>query len=249
MKYKALMLDIDGTLIGAKDSLPSQKVTDAVHKANKKLHVGLATSRPVAAMKRILDQLEIDGPSIIQGGCRIIDSRTAVILWEQTMLPDDLQQAAKILIDLQIPFVINDDGKYYPYGDQYQLFKPLHIWIKEALPLIVGEKILAAVSPIATISATLMPIHGNPDKVEILMTHALATKQHGILEVAKLLKIETDEIIGIGDGYNDFPLLMACGLKIAMGNAGESLKSIADYVAPSVDEDGVADAIEKYILK
>ena len=45
------------------------------------------------------------------------------------------------------------------------------------------------------------------------------------------------------------PLLMACGLKIAMGNAYEELKSIADYVAPPIEEDGVADAIEKFILK
>ncbi|HXS15232.1 MAG TPA: HAD hydrolase family protein, partial [Candidatus Saccharimonadales bacterium] len=60
--------------------------------------------------------------------------------------------------------------------------------------------------------------------------------------------ISTEEIIGIGDGHNDFPLLMACGLKVAMGNAVDDLKAIADYIAPSVDEDGVADVIEKFIL-
>ena len=41
---------------------------------------------------------------------------------------------------------------------------------------------------------------------------------------------------------------MACGLKVAMGNAIPELKEIADYVAPSVDDDGVADVIEKFIL-
>jgi hydroxymethylpyrimidine pyrophosphatase-like HAD family hydrolase len=55
-------------------------------------------------------------------------------------------------------------------------------------------------------------------------------------------------MIGVGDGYNDFPLLEACGLKVAMGNALEDLKGIADYIAPSVDEDGVANVIEKFIL-
>ena len=52
----------------------------------------------------------------------------------------------------------------------------------------------------------------------------------------------------MGDGYNDFPLLMACGLKIAMGNAVPELKAIADFIAPSVEEDGVATVIEKFIL-
>jgi hydroxymethylpyrimidine pyrophosphatase-like HAD family hydrolase len=75
-----------------------------------------------------------------------------------------------------------------------------------------------------------------------------ASKLHGIVEVAKLLHIPMDEIIGVGDGYNDFPLLMACGLKIAMGNAVPELKAIADFIAPTVYDDGVATVIEKFIL-
>ena len=78
--------------------------------------------------------------------------------------------------------------------------------------------------------------------------HATATKQHGIFEVAKILGINTHEIIGVGDGYNDFPLLSACGFKVAMGNAVPELKVIADFIAPSVEEDGVAVVIEKLLL-
>ena len=51
----------------------------------------------------------------------------------------------------------------------------------------------------------------------------------------------------VGDGYNDFPLLLAGGLKVAMGNAVSDLKKIADYIAPTVDEDGVATVIEKFL--
>ncbi len=80
------------------------------------------------------------------------------------------------------------------------------------------------------------------------ITSSEASKQHGILEVARILSISTEEIIGVGDGYNDFPLLMACGLKIAMGNAVPELKAIADFIAPSVEEDGVATVIEKFVL-
>ncbi|KKS86821.1 MAG: hypothetical protein UV61_C0006G0022 [Candidatus Gottesmanbacteria bacterium GW2011_GWB1_43_11] len=76
-----------------------------------------------------------------------------------------------------------------------------------------------------------------------------ASKLHGIHRVSQLLPVEPHEIIGVGDGYNDFPLLMACGLKIAMGNAVPDLKAIADFVAPGVEEDGVAVVIEKFILE
>jgi hydroxymethylpyrimidine pyrophosphatase-like HAD family hydrolase len=82
--------------------------------------------------------------------------------------------------------------------------------------------------------------------LDIVSEHA--SKLHGVVDVAKLMHLSTHEIIGVGDGYNDFPLLMACGLKIAMGNAVPELKAIADFVAPTVDEDGVATVIEKFIL-
>ena len=52
----------------------------------------------------------------------------------------------------------------------------------------------------------------------------------------------------VGDSYNDLPLLNVCGLRIAMGDAPEELKAIAHYVAPSAEEDGLAVAIEEYLL-
>ena len=71
----------------------------------------------------------------------------------------------------------------------------------------------------------------------------------GAASIAKKLGISRKEIIACGDGYNDYPLLMAAGLKVAMGNAISDLKEIADYIAPPVQKDGVADVIEKFILE
>src|SRR5581483_4144627 len=53
---------------------------------------------------------------------------------------------------------------------------------------------------------------------------------------------------GVGDGPNDAPLLEAAGLAVAMGNAAPPLKAIAHVVVPSVHEDGLAVAIERYVL-
>ena len=88
----------------------------------------------------------------------------------------------------------------------------------------------------------------NKHYMSLDITSSEASKLHGVVEVAKILRISTDEIIGVGDGYNDFPLLMACGLKIAMGNAVPELKAIADFIAPTVYDDGVATVIEKFVL-
>jgi hydroxymethylpyrimidine pyrophosphatase-like HAD family hydrolase len=84
--------------------------------------------------------------------------------------------------------------------------------------------------------------------MDIYITHSEATKYYAAHELARILGIDTSEMIGVGDARNDAPLLNVCGLKIAMGNADNKLKSIAHYIAPSVDEDGVAHVVEKFIL-
>jgi len=83
----------------------------------------------------------------------------------------------------------------------------------------------------------------------LYLTHRDATKQHATQELARLLGINTSEIIGVGDGENDIPLLRECGLKIAMGNAVEELKKMADYTASPLEKDGVAEVVEKFILQ
>ena len=60
--------------------------------------------------------------------------------------------------------------------------------------------------------------------------------------------LKTSEILTIGDQDNDIKLLEAGGIKVAMGNATDELKSIADYITDSVYEDGFVKAMEKFCL-
>lgn len=75
-----------------------------------------------------------------------------------------------------------------------------------------------------------------------------ASKGNGLKALASYLGVEKEEIACIGDGENDQFMFDESGLKIAMGNAGETLKMQADYVTLSNRHDGAAEAIEKYIL-
>src|ERR1700722_17290904 len=109
MKYKALMLDVDGTLISKYDNLPSPKVTEAINKAKNKISIGLATSRPFILLKPILKHLQLNGPSITQGGSRIIDSITGRVIWEQLLNNDDVNKICEILTSYKVHFVVNDD--------------------------------------------------------------------------------------------------------------------------------------------
>ena len=73
-------------------------------------------------------------------------------------------------------------------------------------------------------------------------------KGTALKEMAGLMGTGIDETISFGDGGNDIPLIKAAGLGVAMGNAGEELKAVAGYVTASVDEDGFAAALQRFVL-
>ena len=66
--------------------------------------------------------------------------------------------------------------------------------------------------------------------------------------LADYLGITSTEVICVGDAGNDIHMLEYAGLSVAMGNAFDDIKAIADYVTHSNEEDGVAHVIEKFIL-
>ena len=76
-----------------------------------------------------------------------------------------------------------------------------------------------------------------------------ASKYCAVKFLQKYWNLKDDEILTIGDQNNDIALLEAGGIKIAMGNATDELKSIADYVTDTVFNDGFVKAMEKYVNK
>ncbi len=250
------MLDVDGTILRmgpdpmsspTPDNIaPSKEVVKAIFKANQVIKVGLATSRPIFLVKELLDVLKLSSPCIISGGAQILDPVSWEILWEQQILIDDVKPIYKIAKKHGINLTVLEKHINVEVVLQKLPTHPISFW-GHSLDPIVADEFAKDLSVIPTISCHKVPT-SSPGKIDVIISHAEATKQHGIMEVAKILKLDTKEIIGVGDGYNDFPLLMACGLKVAMGNAVPSLKEIADYVAPTVDEDGIVDVINKFVL-
>jgi hydroxymethylpyrimidine pyrophosphatase-like HAD family hydrolase len=95
--------------------------------------------------------------------------------------------------------------------------------------------------------ATPPPGHRELDYVNV--THPDVNKGAALRALADALGVPLDGTMALGDGPNDAPLLETAGLGVAMGNAVEPLKRLADAVVPSVDEDGLAVAIERYALR
>ena len=70
------------------------------------------------------------------------------------------------------------------------------------------------------------------------------SKHLALLEYSRLMNLDPKEIIGVGDSYNDYPLLSACGFKVAMGNAPEELSEIADKIVGTQEENGIIEVLE-----
>jgi hypothetical protein len=214
--FKAIICDIDGTLIlNSKNALPSKKVVEAVKKASKKIHFGVATARSYFLTKTIVKNLELSGPSIIHGGAQIMDLSSGKILKEQRIRAEDLLRIYVITQNMHLSLCIDEDRKdsikmpknWKPH-DLLGAFSP-------SLDLQTASLLEKELSRISTISIHRVP-SWDKGKVTVDISHASVGKQYAILEVAEILGISTHEIIGVGDGYNDFPFLMACGLKVAM---------------------------------
>jgi hypothetical protein len=247
MKYKALFLDVDGTTVvhGVKN-LPSIRVTQAIKAAHSNIHICLATGRPLYVAQSILDHLNLSGPCVLSGGTQIYDPVKKTMLMEFPLQKHHVSDIYAYCRSHNLDVNIFDGKKDTLFHGERLKKKILSLYIPKIDPQIV-DAMMKDLQKIPNLNVFKIP-SWTPGFMSIDIMAKDASKLHGIVEIAKLLHIQTHEMIGVGDGYNDFPLLLACGLKIAMGNAVPELKAIADFVAPGVEEDGVAAVIEKFIL-
>jgi hypothetical protein len=80
-------------------------------------------------------------------------------------------------------------------------------------------------------------------------TNPIANKGTAVQHLAEnILGLNRSQVLAIGDNFNDLEMIEYAGIGVVMGNGAEGLKPLGDWVAPSVEEDGVAVAIEKFVL-
>lgn len=248
MKYKALFLDVDGTtVVHGVDNLPSARVTDAIGRAMQAgISVSLATSRPPRSVTNVIEHLGLNGYCVLSSGAQIYDPESKKVIITKDFPMSATKQIIAAAKTHGGQLSIYDGENEFIYDGINLPREVLGMYFPKLEPAVLQDitKHLSQVPEIA-----LHRMEAWEAGYECLdIVNAEASKLHGVVEVARLMGIKTHEIIGVGDGYNDFALLLACGLKIAMGNAVQELKDVADFVAPAVTDDGVATVIEKFIL-
>lgn len=253
MKYKAVIADVDGTLITPGEypaKLPSTRLRKTVMAAQKLgVCFSLASARSLFGVQNIIDGLNLETLIILDNGAYIYDCKTKKYLWE-SYIPKTIARTilADLVLDKALKIIVVDDNVRLEDLSKIKKWKISKIVVLDVTPE-KAEKLhqKLKINPATHVTKSVSGVE--PPTESIHVTNADATKQVAVVKFAEMLGISTREIIGIGDSYNDFPFLMACGLKVAMENATVDIKEIADYIAPSYDKDGVADVIKKFILK
>lgn len=257
MKYKAAFFDIDGTLV----SFRTHRVPDSTIKALEKarcagMRIFISTGRPYADMEPV-QMVPYDGAVALNGAdCRWRDGRVVekhLISYEdfRTVYEAGLEMGFTVGLELDEGIFIN---KITP--PVLELAEAIAHPIPTVCDIdaLFREKGCSQMCVYFTVDVETEVMRRVPNLIASRWLPCFAdvdpagvTKASGIASFAREMGISVAETVAFGDGGNDVPMLVAAGLGVAMGNAADSVKSQADYVTSSVDDDGIARALD-YIL-
>lgn len=242
---KVIVFDLDGTAMANKPkAVPSERVIAAVAKAQESFKLCAATGRPNTNAKPILSVLNLKDPCVISAGTQIINPLTDEILWEAAIPPEDAQKVLEVCKSYHYEILIRNE--LLGEGDKAAnrtISEHVNVMYIMGCAQADADVMLEELAKLANITAAGVASWTN-EEVDIHVTHKNATKEHAIVELLSLLNARREESIGIGDGDNDVHLFAAVGHKVAMGNATDNLKALADKVIDSVDNDGLAVYLE-----
>jgi Cof subfamily protein (haloacid dehalogenase superfamily) len=270
-EIKLLIVDIDGTIAG-KSNQVTNRVKKAIHAAQAKgVRVGIATGRMYTSALKFHQEIGADFPLIAYQGAWIQDPATGI---QHRHLPVPVETARE-LIDYFEQAHLFDQLSLHVYRDDRLYVREINpdteLYIgRSGIPAnAVGDlrkvltdhptKILAMSEDIKLIDRLLLDLRQrySQDALHITTsvpifleaTQSRVNKGTAIDYIAtKMMGITAENVLAIGDNYNDVEMLTYAGIGVAMGNAPDDVQSLADWVAPHIEADGVAVAIEKFIL-
>ena len=207
--YKALLVDLDGTL--ARPFLyVSPRVTEAVKRANEVLAVAIVSSREHEVVSEIANRLDLRALQISEGGGRIFDPVTQESPWFFTLATDDAQRIISFLERNEVPF------SAVAGRESVETMRDVTDWrisriSATKLTQPQAEDIARRFGAMKGVHTTVIVRIDNGDWM-VDFTHAEATKATAVRRFAELNGIEPSQIIAAGDSHNDIALLEACGL-------------------------------------
>lgn len=267
MSYKLICLDVDGTLLNHEKRVP-EPVRDSLKKVHDRgIQIALVTGRMPAAAELVEKELSI--PCI-----KACNAGTYILLGEECIHSRCLSPEAAwriyedFMVRCHLPLWIFKGRKWYVTGVDYYVeresriinHKPELVDMSELIRLWKEEgtgpnKLLVGAGPetVSQIQAR-MKVEGlsgvdmaRSSEIYLEIFPEGANKGEALEVICRKLDIRREETMAFGDQELDIPMLQKAGTAIAMGNAIEELKQMADFVTRSNDDAGIAFALKRYL--
>lgn len=272
---RMIALDLDGTTLARGHITPrTRRALEAA--IEKGVHVVIATGRVFSALPDDIFQIRGLEYVITSNGAVITDLRIYDSVHENCIGSGEIAAVKELLrANPQFPVEVFTDGQAYIGEAVYEELKnygPASHYMSRAYTMRTRkpvEDILTFMEEHHEHIENINIQFGDPKEKErmrnelqqipkITLTSSLAnnleiggaatSKASGLAALSELTGIGLGEIMACGDSHNDMAMLAEAGFSVAMGNGAEEVKELADYVAPSNEEEGVAHAVEVFVL-
>lgn len=273
-EIKMIGLDLDGTLLTDKKEL-TERTKNALRAAiSQGVYVLVATGRPWMGVPEELRNFPGMEYALTSNGARIVKIATGEVIEEHLLPPLSAKKALEICEKYDTLQEVYFDGQGYAPEEKLARVEHYHknpnMWeytrrTRIAVPDIfeVLEKENRGLDKTQALFADMderaqawreleqcedLELVGSL-KYNIEINHKGVNKGTGLVNLGKILGISREEIMAFGDGDNDTVMLKEVGFGVAMENGEPQVKAAADYITLSNEDDGVADAIERFVLR
>lgn len=262
MRFKALAIDLDGTLLVGEE-VPEDNVTALRAARDAGLAIIIATARWKQMAQRVEAKIGIQGPAITCSGAQVYDPALGRDIFDER-LPEDFTRDLYAICDAErcvATITVEDrvllklDGQPDPAA-----MPPEMRWVPKldgadpSLPRVaniqgshVYQRIREELKPRYQDRVHFFDSIGPSGKVIYTLTSARASKGKALETACAHLGLSPDEVVTFGDAENDIEMFRISGASVAMGQADERTKAAATAVTARNDEAGVARAVEKLL--
>lgn len=263
---KLIATDMDGTLLD-KNHEVSKENRDAIIRAQEKgVKFVLASGRPTYGMLHYIKELkmkEYGGYLISYNGGQIIDCKTMKPIFSQLITSEQVNIAFNKAKEFGASIMTYIDNMIY-------IYKPTEYTDLEVTGTKMDYTIIEDINEVDLSSIVKCLIVDEPEKLKIIeknmketlgdifyvvrsqpvfleVLHKDVDKGKTLERLIEILNLDKENVIAVGDNYNDYPLLEAAGIPIAVENAKDKLKKIAKYISVHHENHALRDIINKYV--
>lgn len=274
MAIKVIIMDVDGTLTNSKKQITPKTKEMLIAAQNKGIKLVLASGRPVSGLIGLAKELEMEkhhGLLVSFNGSKVVDCQTKEVLFDQTMRIEDAREVLEHMKNFKV-YPMIDKGNYLFVNDVYKgmityqnekidiiqyearggNFKLCEIEDLSSFVDFPLNKILTAGDPEYLNEHYQDMMEPFKERLNCMFTAPFyfeftakgIDKAKALDSVLKPMGFQQEEMVAFGDGDNDATMLSYAGIGVAMDNAQDSLKKIADKITLSNEEDGIAVMLE-----